>query len=126
MPSPSHSYPGGGGKGGGVRYSFVKVENGGLGSDPSLKMEGFQSGPSLKNEGDFGTKNNKETFIFKRGSFWSSPGRKSGINKSIFLKKWGGGGGFRSSPGRNSGVFRNGPAQKIGGGAFGRHIPVLP
>ena len=42
---------------------------GGLGSGPSLKMGGFQTGHSLKNEGDFGTKNNKETYIFKRGSF---------------------------------------------------------
>ena len=36
----------------------------GLGSGPWLKIRGFQCGPSLKNEGDFGTKNNKETYIF--------------------------------------------------------------
>ena len=86
---------------------------GGLGSDPSLKMGGgggasFQSDPSLKNEGDFGTKNNNETYIFKRGIFWSSPGRKSGTNKCIFLKREGGG-VFRSGPCRKSGVFRSVP-----------------
>ena len=37
---------------------------GGLGSGPWLKIRGFQNGPSLKNEGDYGTKNNKETYIF--------------------------------------------------------------
>ena len=31
----------------------------GLRERPLTKMEGFQSGPSLKDEGDFGTKNNK-------------------------------------------------------------------
>ena len=62
-------------------------------------MGSFQSGPSLKNWGDFGTKNKKETYIFEKGVFWSSPDRKSGTNKCIFLKGGGGGGGlFRSSP----------------------------
>ena len=83
---------------------------GGLGSRPSLKMECFQSSPSLKNEGDFGTKNNKEMYIFKRGVFWSSPGRKSG-NKYIVLKM----GVFRSGPGQKSGVFRSGPGRKVVG-----------
>ena len=30
-----------------------------------LKMEGLGSGPSLENEGDFGTKNSKETYILR-------------------------------------------------------------
>ena len=72
---------------------------------------GFQSGPSLKNEGGFGTKNNKETYTFKTGVFWSSPCRKSGTNKCIFLKR----GVFRSGPGRKRGVFRSGPGRKLGG-----------
>ena len=42
---------------------------GGLGSSPTPKMGGFQSGASLKNKKDFGTKNNKETYFLKGGSF---------------------------------------------------------
>ena len=95
--------------GGGLRERPL-TENGG---------GGFQSGPSMKNEGDFGTKNIKETYIFKRGVFWSSPGRKSGTNNCIVLKR----GVFRSGPCRKSGVFRSGPGRKWG--AFGWHIPAL-
>ena len=83
---------------------------GGLGSGPSLKMGGFQSGPSLKNKWDFGTKNNKETYIFKRGVFFDQPSRKSG-NKCIVLKS----GVFRSGPGRKRGVFSSGPGRKMVG-----------
>ena len=45
----------------------------GLREGSSLKTEGFQSGPSLKNEGDFGTKKNKETYIFEKGGLWEQP-----------------------------------------------------
>ena len=91
---------------------------GGLGSDPSLKMGGgggasFQSDPSLKNEGDFGTKNNNETYIFKRGVFWSSPGRKSGTNKCIFLKRGGSFGAVHVEKVESLGASQ---AEKWGGG----------
>ena len=72
---------------------------------------GFQSGLSLKNEGGFGTKNNKETYTFKSGVFWSSPCRKSGTNKCIFLERE----VFRCGPGRKRGVFRSGSGRKMGG-----------
>ena len=99
-------------------YSYMKVvyicaaqSLGSLGSGPSLKIGGFQSGPSMKNEGGGGTKNNKETYTFKSVVFWSSPCRESGTNKCIFLKR----GVFRCDPGRKSGVFRSGPGRKMGG-----------
>ena len=82
---------------------------------------GLGSGPTLKNEEYFGTKINKETYIFKKGVFWSSPGRKSGTSKCIFLKR----GVFRSSPGRKSGVFRSGPGRKMGGLSGGTY-PYCP
>ena len=62
-------------------------------------MGGFQSGPSLKNEGDIGTKNNKETYICKRGSFGAAQVGK--VEQMYIFEK----GGLRSGPGRNSGVF---------------------
>ena len=84
---------------------------------------GFQSGPSLKNEGrGVGTKNNKGTYTFKSGVFWSSPCRKSGTNKCIFLKR----GVFRCGPGRKRGVFRSGPGRKMGGGLSGGTYPYCP
>ena len=72
---------------------------GGLGSGPSLEIGGFQSGPSLKNEGDFGTKNNKETYIFfKGGSFGAAQDGKVeqtnvyfwkvGLSERSRSKKW--------------------------------------
>ena len=49
-------------------------ENGGLREQPLTENGGFQSGPSLKNEGDFGTKNNKETYIlFLKGGLSEQP-----------------------------------------------------
>ena len=75
---------------------------GGLGSGPSLKIGGFQSGHSpekngileLKikkriflflNDGLFdlpgSEKRNKELLIFEKGVFWSGPGRKSRVHK---------------------------------------------
>ena len=46
---------------------------GGLGSGPSLKMEGggLSERPLTGKTGDFGTKNNKETHLLKRVSFRS-------------------------------------------------------
>ena len=71
---------------------------GGLGSRPSLKMECFQSSPSLKNEGDFGTKNNKEMYIFKRGGLLEQPRSEKwkqihsfengGLSERSRSKKW--------------------------------------
>ena len=51
-------------------------------------MGGFQSGPLLKNDGDFGTKNNKETYIFKRGSFGQPRSEK--WNKQMYIFEKGG------------------------------------
>ena len=46
---------------------------GGLGSGPSLKNEGLSERPLTGKTGDFGAKNNKETYIFlKRGCFRSA------------------------------------------------------
>ena len=75
----------------------------GLGSSPSLKIGGFQSGPSLENEGDFRTKINKRIF-FKRGVFWSIPGRKNEQTNVYFLK----GGSFEAVQVKKSGVFKMG------------------
>ena len=64
-----------------------KFENGGLRERPFTENGGggFQNGPSLKNKGDFGTKNNKETYIFKRGEgvFSTSPVGKVETNVSF-------------------------------------------
>ena len=64
---------------------------------------GFQSGPSVKNEEDFGTKNNKkkkETYIFlKGGSFGAAQvGKVEQTNVYIFEK---GGGGCLSERSRS-------------------------
>ena len=92
---------------------------GGLGSGPSLKMGGFQRGASQKNEGDFGTKNNKETFIFKRGYFGAAQVGK--VETSVYFWK---GGSFGVVQVEN--VESLGAAQAEKWWAFGRHIPVLP
>ena len=66
---------------------------GGLGSGPSLKMGGFQSGYSRKKKKGFLelkiTKKPQEITFLKRGSFRFSiyPGRKSGKNNYKFLKR---------------------------------------
>ena len=96
---------------------------GGLGSGPTQKKWGVGGGserPLIENRGGFGTKNNKETYIFKRRIFWSSPGRKSGTDKCIFLKR----GSFGAVQVEK--VESLGAAQAEKCGAFGRHIPVLP
>ena len=66
----------------------TRFKNGGLGSDLSLKMGGFQSGHSREKTGDFGAKNNKETLIhvFKRGSFRSAQVGKAEQRIVYFLK----------------------------------------
>ena len=76
------------------------TENGGLSERPLDEKRGVE----------VGTKNNKETYTFKSGVFWSSPCRKSGTNKCIFLKR----GVFRCGPGRKRGVFRSGPGRQMG------------
>ena len=68
-----------------VNICRPEFENGGGGlrERPLTENVGFQSGPSLKNKGDFETKNNKETYLFKKGGvFWSGPGRKTGVLSS--------------------------------------------
>ena len=97
---------------------------GGLGSGPTQKKwgGGLSERPITENRGGFGNKNNKETYIFKRRIFGSSPGRKSGTDKCIFLKR----GVFRCGPGRKSGVFRSGPGRKMRGfrAAHTRTAPI--
>ena len=46
-----------------------KWGGGGLRERPLTENWGFQSGPSLTNEGNSEPKNNKETYILKVGSF---------------------------------------------------------
>ena len=95
------------------RTGFKNWGEGCLGSGPSLKMGGFQSGHSREkqgilelkitkkrilflNEGLFdlprSEKRNKELYTFEKGVFWSGPCRKSRV--------------FRSGQGRNMGGFR--------------------
>ena len=76
-------------------------------------MWGFQSGPSLKNERNFGTKNNnKETYIFKGGGgLWEQPRSEKWNRRMYIFEK----GVFRSGPGRKSRVFRSGLGRKMGG-----------
>ena len=60
---------------------------GGLGSGPSLKMGGFQSGPSREKQGILELKITKKGIFFKTGVFSNCPGRKSGTKNCIFLKR---------------------------------------
>ena len=91
-----------------------------LGSGPSLKIWGFESGHLRVKTGDFGTKNNKETVhSFKTRVFSICPGRKRGTKNCILLKRE----SFWSGPDRKSRVFRSGQGQKWG--AFAQHIAVL-
>ena len=60
--------------------------------------------PFTERTGDFGTKNNKEMYIFVKGSFCSGPGRNRRSLGTAQAENGAGGGGA---------------------GAFGRHIPVL-
>ena len=94
-----------------------EFEHGRLRERPLTVNRGFQSGPSLKNKGDFGTKNNKLRYIFKMGVFWSSPGQKSGTKKCIFLKRE----VFRSGPGQKSEWLEGAQAEKWGGGFRAAH-----
>ena len=96
---------------------------GGLRERPHTeKMGGFQSGPSLKIEGVLELKITKKRMFLKGGSFvWSSPDRKSGTNKCIFLKRE----VFRCGPGRKGGVFRSRPGRK-NAGLFGGTYPHCP
>ena len=104
-----------------VVYICAAQSLGSLGSGPSLKMGGFQSGPSMKNEGwGVGTKNNKETYTFKSGVFWSSPCRKV-EQTNVYVWKGGSFGAVQVEK-----VESLGAAQAEKWGAFGRHIPVLP
>ena len=67
-----------------------EFENGGLRERPLTKNGGggFQSGPSLTNEGCLELKITSYGIFFKRGFFfWSNTGRKIGTNKCIFLRK---------------------------------------
>ena len=49
-----------------------EFENGGLRKRPLPENGKLSERPLTENEGDFGTKNNKETYIFKKGSFWAT------------------------------------------------------
>ena len=62
-----------------------------------------------KKGGDIGTKNNKETYNFKRVYFGAFQVGK--MEQMYIFEK----GGFRSGPGRNSGVFRSGPNMGVPG-----------
>ena len=84
-----------GGGYGGDRYSNMKLvymcrigfKNGGLGSGPSLKMWGFQSGHSREKQGILKIKITKKRIFFKTRVFSICPGRKSRTKNCIFLKR---------------------------------------
>ena len=60
-----------------------------LGSSPSLKIRGLRSDLSLK-KWDFGTKNNKEKYIFEKGEgFGAAQAEKVGSLRVAEAKKWG-------------------------------------
>ena len=60
---------------------------GGLGSGPSLKMVGFQSGHSREKQGILEIKITKKLIFFKTRVFSICPGRKSRTKNCIFLKR---------------------------------------
>ena len=99
-----------------------EFENGGLRERPHTEKMGggLSERPLTENRGGFGTKNNKETYIFKRRIFWSSPGRKSGTNKCIFLKRGSFGAvqvekveSLGEAQADKTGVFRSGTGRKM-------------
>ena len=85
------------------------MKMGGLGNGPARKMGGgyLSERPLTGKTGDFGAKNNKETFFFflneslldllRPWVFWSGPGRKRRGFRKGQGRKWGGGGGFRAA-----------------------------
>ena len=122
----------GGGEGG---YSYMKVvyicrsesdnEGGGLKERPHWKWGRVWLSERLLTEkqGDFGTKNNKEMYIFKRGGgvFWSSPGRKKVEQTNVYLWKVVSFGAVEVEKVESLGAVQ---AEKWGGRAFGR--PYCP
>ena len=94
-----------------VYMCHPEFENGGLREWPLTENGVFQSGPSLKNEGDFETESNKEKYIFEKGSILEQP-RSEKWNKQMYILKRG---VFWSCPGKKSGGFRSGPGKTMGG-----------
>ena len=91
---------------------------GGLGSGPSLKMGGFQSGHSRDKHGILELKIKKRIF-FKTRVFSICQGQKSGTKNCIFLKR----GSFGAAQVEKAESLGAAKAEKWG--AFARHIPVL-
>ena len=82
---------------------------------------GLSERPLTGKTGEFGAKNNKETYIlFKTRVFSICPGRKSGTKNCIFLKK----GVFWSGPGRKSSL-RSGQGRKMGGCFRAAHTRIV-
>ena len=74
--------------GGGVGvYSYMKVE---YMCHPEFENGGLREKPLTENEGDFGTKNNKEMYIFlKGGSFEAAQVGKVEQTKFMYIfEKW--------------------------------------
>ena len=105
----------GGGAGTEIWNWYICVAHGvkwGARERPLAENVGLSERPLTGKTGDFGAKNNKETYIFKS--------RKSGTKNCTFLKR----GSFGAAQVEKV-VFRSGQSRKMGVWAIARRILVL-
>ena len=102
------------------RYSSMKLlymcragfKNGRLKERPLTENEGLSERPLTGKTGDFGAKNNKETYIlFKMRGLFDLPRSEKRYKELYIFEK----GVFWSGPGRKSRGFRSGKGRKMGG-----------